>query len=165
MFEKCVGPRIFGLPPGVNFSRSFVSGLKIRLQGSSPEILANVQVYVNSKRMLQKVKDEMTNCEATMLPKLSTLNHLADPEIIQTDVINPLGLRLELAQLISKFIELESDFGSQNSCFDLADSLATLIQELHEEGLSLDSITELDLEDYSEYWQRNKKFFTFIQTV
>ena len=163
MFEKCVGPRIFGLPPGVNFSRSFVSGLKIRLQDSSPEILANVQIYVNSKRMLQKVKDEMTDCEATMLPKLSTLNHLDDPEIIRTNVINPLGLRLELAQLISKFIELESNFGSQNSCFDLADSLATLIQELHEEGLSLDSITELDLEDYSEYWQRNKTFFILIR--
>lgn len=164
MFAKCQGPRIFGLPPGVNFSRSFVDGLKSRLTDYPPEKNTTIKIYVNSNRMLQKIKSEFTSVGASILPNLSTLNHLIDDfEVSLSDIVDPLSLRLELAQIISKFIEIEPSFGSQNSCFDLADSLANLIKEIHEEGLSLEVLTKLNLDDYSEYWQRNRKFFILIK--
>ena len=164
MFAKCQGPRIFGLPPGVNFSRSFVDGLKSRLTDYPPEKNTTIKIYVNSNRMLQKIKSEFTSVGASILPNLSTLSHLIDDfEVSLSDIVDPLSLRLELAQIISKFIEIEPSFGSQNSCFDLADSLANLIKEIHEEGLSLEVLTKLNLDDYSEYWQRNRKFFILIK--
>ncbi|MFL2799255.1 MAG: double-strand break repair protein AddB [Paracoccaceae bacterium] len=164
MFAKSQSPRIFGLPPGVNFSRSFVDGLKSRLTDYPPEKSTTIKIYVNSNRMLQKIKAEFTNVGASILPNLSTLNHLIDDFAISpSDIVDPLSLRLELAQIISKFIEIEPSFGSQNSCFDLADSLANLIKEIHEEGLSLEVLTKLNLDDYSKYWQRNRKFFILIK--
>ena len=78
MFAKSQSPRIFGLPPGVNFSRSFVDGLKSRLTDYPPEKSTTIKIYVNSNRMLQKIKAEFTNVGASILPNLSTLNHLID---------------------------------------------------------------------------------------
>ena len=164
MFEKSEKTSFFGLPPGVDFPKEFVCGLRKRLKDSSPEAMAEIEIYVNSNRMRQKVKDELTNSDATILPRLLTLNDLSnDPRFSKIKPSrNPLGIRLELAQLISKFIELEPDMGSPNSCFELADSLANLIQQLHEEGLSPDTIVDLDVQNYSQYWARNKKFFKLI---
>ena len=59
MFAKSQSPRIFGLPPGVNFSRSFVDGLKSRLIDYPPEKSTTIKIYVNSNRMLQKIKTEL----------------------------------------------------------------------------------------------------------
>ena len=164
MFKKTEKSHFFGLPPGVDFPKEFVCGLRKRLEGSSPEAMAEVEIYVNSNRMRQRVKDELTNSYATVLPRLLTLNDLSnDPSFSKIKLSrNSLGIRLELAQLISKFIELEPDMGSSSSSFELADSLANLIQQLHEEGLSPDSIVNLDVQNYSQYWARNKKFFELI---
>ena len=78
MFEKSEKSGFFGLPPGVDFPKEFVCGLSQRLKGGTPEAMAEIEIYVNSNRMRQKVKEELTNSDATILPRLLTLNDLAN---------------------------------------------------------------------------------------
>ena len=68
--------------------------------------MAEVEIYVNSNRMRQRVKDELTNSYATVLPRLLTLNDLSnDPSFSKIKLSrNSLGIRLELAQLISNLL-------------------------------------------------------------
>ena len=40
------GPRVFALPPGVDFSRALVAGLDARLAGQPPEAMARVEIWV-----------------------------------------------------------------------------------------------------------------------
>ena len=97
MFKKSEKSLFFGLPPGVDFPKEFVCGLRKRLESSSPEEMAEIEIYVNSNRMRQRVKDELTNSDATILPRLLTLNDLSnDPSLSKIRLSSTsIGIRLE----------------------------------------------------------------------
>ena len=164
MFKKSTDPHLFGLPPGVDFPKELVAGLRRKMAERSPEKMAEIDLYVNSSRMKQRVKNLLTESGALILPRILTLDEL-NLDIRFSHIkasLNPLGLRLELSQLIAKLIELEPDMGSSSATFNLAHSLANLIEEMHDEGVNTQSILDLNLETHSEYWNRNKKFFKLI---
>ena len=50
LFPPTDGPRVFALPPGVDFSRALVAGLDARLAGQPPEAMARVEIWVNTRR-------------------------------------------------------------------------------------------------------------------
>ncbi|MDA1237735.1 MAG: double-strand break repair protein AddB [Proteobacteria bacterium] len=164
MFKNSTDPHLFGIPPGVDFPKELVAGLRKKMVGKSPEKMAEIDLYVNSTRMKQRVKNLLTESGALILPRILTLSEL-NSDIRFSHIkasLDPLGLRLELSQLIAKLIELEPDMGSTSATFDLAHSLANLIEEMHDEGIKTQSILDLNLEAHSEYWNRNKRFFKLI---
>ena len=50
---------IYGVSPGTNFPRELANGILNRFASSEPEILANLQVIVNSARMRHRLREEL----------------------------------------------------------------------------------------------------------
>ena len=57
MFEPAKNARVFGCPPGADFSRWLVRGLLKRIENTQPEDIANLEIYVNTRRMQRRIVD------------------------------------------------------------------------------------------------------------
>ncbi|MES0825514.1 double-strand break repair protein AddB [Ruegeria sp. SCP11] len=160
MFEPSAAPRVFAVPPGADFPKALVNGLRARADTHPPEALARVQLVVNTRRMTRRVRDLFDQGPACLLPRLSLVTDLGDSvDLAQIPpAIPPLRRRLELTQLIAKLLEQQPDLAARSSLFDLSDSLAALIDEMQGEGVSPDAIRQLDVSDMSGHWARAQAF-------
>ncbi|WP_425051037.1 double-strand break repair protein AddB [Psychromarinibacter sp. S121] len=165
MFDPTPGPRIFGLPPGADFPRAVVDGLLARMAGQPPEALARVEIFVNTRRMQRRMKELFDNGPARLLPRIRLVTDLAT-EAAFADIppaVPPLRRRLELTQLVAALLERQPDLAPRASLFDLADSLAGLMDEMQGEGVSPDTLANLNVEDQSGHWQRSLSFVTLVE--
>lgn len=163
MFEG-PGPRLFALPPGVDFPARLIEGLNARLAGQPPEAMARVQLFVNSARMRSRVVALMTAEGARLLPRIRLITDL-EPEAARLGIaaaIPPLRRRLELTQLISALLEQQPELAPRATLFDLADSLATLMDEMQSEGVPPEAIAQLDVSDHSAHWTRTQQFMSIV---
>ncbi|MBO9446086.1 double-strand break repair protein AddB [Ruegeria sp. R14_0] len=160
MFEPCPAPRVFAVPPGADFPKMLVQGLRDRSAAHPPDALARVQLVVNTRRMARRVRDLFDQGPACLLPRLSLVTDLGESvDLAQIPpAIPPLRRRLELTQLIAKLLEQQPDLAARSSLFDLSDSLAALIDEMQGEGVSPDAIRQLDVSDMSGHWARAQTF-------
>ena len=171
MFEVSDRPHVFAVPPGADFPRVLVNGLKRKMAGCPPEEMAKVELIVNSARMERRVRDIFDEGPATLLPRirlLSTYGSAAFASSIPAPV-SPLRRRFELVRLIAQLLENQPDLAARASLYDLADSLATLMSEMNGEGVTADTIEALDISDQSGHWERALAFFRiarrFLDTV
>ncbi len=160
MFENPVTPRVFAAPPGADFPKVLVEGLRSRSQAFPPEALARVQLVLNTRRMARRVRELFDQGPPCLLPRVSLLTDLGGaPDLAKVPpAIPPLRRRLELTQLIAKLLEQQPDLAARSSLFDLSDSLAALIDEMQGEGVSPDAIRQLDVSDMSGHWARAQAF-------
>lgn len=164
MFEPTDQPRIYGTPPGVDFPKALVDGLLQRTQMQSPDALARVELYVNTSRMQTRVRG-LFDGATRFLPQIRLITDLArDPAVHEVpSPVSSLRRRLELRQLIAALIEREPDLAPKAAAFDLADSLADLMDEMHSEGVHPDVLRNLDVAEMSEHWARSLKFLSLIE--
>ncbi len=165
MFETDSGPRLYGLPPGADFPLGVLKGLEVRLIGQPPEAWARVEIFVNTRRMQRRLKTLFDDGPARLLPRLRLVTDLAEDTLV-ADIpppASPLRRRLELTQLIAKLLDKEPDLAPRGALFDLADSLATLMDEMQGEGVPPEKIRALDVSDQSGHWQRSLKFVQLIE--
>jgi len=160
MFDRGHTPRIFALPPGVDFPRALIDGLTARMEGQPPEALARVQLVVNTRRMARRIREIYDAGAPGLLPQLSLLTDLGESGAMDRlpPAIPPLRRRLELTQLISALLDKQPDLAARASLYDLADSLAGLIDEMQGEGVSPADIRNLDVSDLSGHWARAQAF-------
>ncbi|MBE1286052.1 MAG: double-strand break repair protein AddB [Rhodobacteraceae bacterium] len=160
MFDPCDKPRVFALPCGVDFPRAVVDGLTQRHHTRAPEDLARVDLIVNTTRMQRRIRDLFDQGPALLLPRLSLVTSFEKAQVSfdLPPVLPPLRRRLELAQLISRLLDAQPDLAARSSLFDLADSLAGLIDEMQGEGVSPQTIRDLDVSDLSGHWARAQQF-------
>ena len=165
MFETGDMPRIFGLPPGIDFPRALVDGLIARHAGQPPEALARVHLIVNTRRMARRIRDLFDQGPARLLPRLSLVTDLGEGWDLAhvPDAVPSLRRRLELVQLIAALLDRAPDLAPRSAIFDLADSLAGLMDEMHGEGVSPDVIADLDVTDQSGHWARVKSFLGIVR--
>lgn len=165
MFDPTEAPRVFGLPPGVDFPRALVDGLIVRHAGQPPEVLARVRLIVNTKRMSRRIRDLFDQGPALLLPQISLVTDLGEGwDLGQIpDAVPALRRRLELVQLITALLDRQPDLAPRSAIFDLADSLAGLMDEMHGEGVSPDVIDDLDVTDQSGHWARIKSFLGIVR--
>lgn len=164
MFKDTGTPRVFSLPPGVDFPAALIQGLQRRMEGRAPHDMARVQLFVNTARMQRRIRALFATQNASFLPRLSLVTDLGRDDIGADfpDAVNPLVRRLELAQLVRGLIEAERDFAARAHTFDLADSLAALMEEMQGEGVHPDKLGELDVERHSAHWERSQKFLKLV---
>ena len=160
VFDATQKPRVFALPCGVDFPKALVSGLLNRFDSHPPEALARVELIVNTTRMQRRVISLFKTQKPMLLPRITLLSQFGQSAFLNTlpSVNSPLRRRLELAQLITRLIENQPDLAARSSVFDLADSLAALIDEMQGEGVSPQTIRDLDVSDLSGHWARAQSF-------
>lgn len=171
MFEPSDQPRVFGVDPGADFPKALLAGLLARMAGQPPEAMAKVQIIVNTQRMARRMRTLFDQGPPTLLPKIDLLTRLGQ-DIAVKDIpraVNPLQRRFELIQLIARLLEQQPNLAPRASLYDLADSLAGLMDEMSGEGVSPDVISALDVSDQSGHWERAQAFFGiarhFLETV
>jgi ATP-dependent helicase/nuclease subunit B len=76
--------------------------------------------------------------------------------------VSALRRRLELTPLIRALMAREKGMAAEAAAFDLADSLATLMDEMHGEGVLPDALARIDVADHSAHWQRSQRFLQII---
>ena len=160
MFELTTQPRMFAQHPGIDFPQALVKGLRDRLKDKPPEDMARVHLVVNTRRMERRVREIFENGTPSLLPKISLISNL-DMLGAQIDIapsIHPLRRRLQVVQLVRRLLERQPDLAARSALFDLSDSLSRLFEEMEEEGVSPETISELDISQHSIHWDRTKKF-------
>ncbi len=165
MFEPSLRPRLFGVPPGVDFPRALIGGLRRRLRGQPSEALARVEIFVNSRAMQWRLKSLFMQGPATLVPRIQVVTDLSrDVRFLDIPLpASPLRRRLELTQLVGKLLELQPDLAPRSALFALADSLAGLLDEMQSEGVTPECIRDLDVVDVSGHWQRGLQFVSLVE--
>ena len=158
------GPRLFALPPGADFPAELVLGLRARLANQPPQAMADVQLYVNTSRMRRRIIDLFCESGAGFLPRIRLIADLGQNTAIAgvPAAIPPLRRRLELAQLIAGLIDNDAAFAPRAATYDLADSLATLMDEMQGEGVTPADIAALDVSGHSDHWKRTQAFLGIV---
>ena len=158
------GPRLFALPPGVDFAAQVAAGLLARLGTAPPEALARVTIHVNTRRMQRRLRDAFATGPARLLPRISLITDLAlDPAGADLPPAVPaLRRRLELSRLVAGLLDREPDLADRAALFDLSDSLAALLDEMHGEGVPPDAFARLDVSDLSGHWARTLGFLRIV---
>ena len=166
MFDPSLAPRVFGLPPGVDFPMALVEGLVARYENLPPEALARVTLVVNTRRMARRIQDLFNAGPARLLPRIELLSDLGNrPEAAHIPAaISPLQRRLELTQLVAGLLDRAPDLAPRAALYDLADSLAGLMDEMQGEGVTPAAIAKLDVSDQSGHWARSLQFLQIVQT-
>ena len=164
MFKTGDRPRIFALPPGAEFPREVVRGLTGRLADAPPEAMARVTLYLNTGRMLRAVRAAFADRKAHFLPRLRLVSDLAlDPVPGLPLPEAPLSRRFELMRLVGAKLKTEGKAGSGVRAFDLADSLARLLEEMQGEGVAPEAFNDPDLAaDHARHWERSLAFLRIV---
>ncbi|SDD63605.1 double-strand break repair protein AddB [Ruegeria marina] len=162
MFDPCSHPRVFALPPGVDFPRALVDGLRQRCADLPPHALARVHLVVNTRRMERRIAGLFDTGPASLLPRISLVTDLGALGLSAhlPPALPPLRRRLQLVQLISRLLDQQPDLAARASIFDLSDSLAALIDEMQGEGVAAEKIHALDVTDLSGHWARAQQFIS-----
>jgi ATP-dependent helicase/nuclease subunit B len=156
--------KLYGLPPGVDFPAAFVDGLLARMASAAPEAIARVTVYLNTARMLSAVRTAFDARGARLLPRLRIVTDLGrTPMPGVPPAVPPLRRRLELARLVAELVRREADFAAGTAVFDLAESLAALMDEMQGEGVTPAALDAADLaEDHAAHWERSLAFIRIV---
>jgi double-strand break repair protein AddB len=165
MFETQAAPRVFALPPGVDFPRIVVAGLRARMADEPPEAMARATLFVNTRRMQRRLSELFDEGPGLLLPRVRLVTDLGQDAAFADlpPAVSGLRRRLELSELIGKLLESQPDLAPRASIFDLADSLAGLMDEMQGEGVDPDAIRNLDIADLSGHWQRSLMFFDVVE--
>ncbi|MEY4982274.1 MAG: double-strand break repair protein AddB, partial [Pseudomonadota bacterium] len=158
------GPRLFHLPPGVDVAPAIVAGLRTRLADEPPEAMARVTLYLNTNRMRRRVIDAFLASGPGILPRLRVLTDIAEGQPLAglPAAVSPLRRRLELTQLIAGLLDRQPDLAPRAALYDLADSLATLMDEMQGESVAPATIAALDVSDHSAHWARTREFLRIV---
>lgn len=161
---KADEPRLFGLPPGVDFPRALIDGLRQRMAGQPPEAMARVTLYLNSARMQRRVEELMAADGPGLLPRLRLVTDLGADFVLPglPPALPSLRRKLQLTVLIGSLLDKLPDLAPRSAVPDLAESLSGLLSEMHVEGVSPDRIADLDVSDFSAHWERTRQFLMIV---
>lgn len=170
MIDLGAGPRVFALPPGVDFARELVRGLKIRMAGQPPQSMARVTLFLNTERMRRRVVDAFGAAGAGFLPRMVLVTDLArDPDLDLPQPGEALSRRLTLMRLIAPLLQGGAEAGMpvapESALYDTADSLAALVDEMQGEGVGIDRLEAMDFGNLSAHWQRSLAFLRLAAPV
>ena len=152
--------RLFKVSLGADFPRELVAGLRQRFS-DTPEQMARVQLYLNSGRMLRRVSAVFQETPG-FLPQMRLVTDLNAFSVLAPDPVSALRRKLELAQLVKHLIDTDPTVAPHSAVFDLADSLAALMKEMQDEGVSPEALQNLDVAQYAEHWQKSLRFLNLI---
>tara|TARA_R110002051_G_scaffold38640_5_gene82002 strand:+ start:5514 stop:8450 length:2937 start_codon:yes stop_codon:yes gene_type:complete len=164
MFEPSKNPRIFGMPLGADFATGLVAGLQDRMGDMPPADLARVEIFVNTSRMRRRVRQVFDAGPARLLPRIRLITELANDLTADAGppAASPLRRRLELSQFVAALLDQDPSLAPRAALYDLSDSLAKLMEEMHGEGVDPAAFAQLDVTDESGHWDRALRFLNIV---
>ena len=165
MFDPLPHPRLFGMPPGADFPAALVDHLRAAHADRPPQDLARVRLIVNTRRMARRIRDLFDQGPALLLPRIELITDLGQSHHLAEvpEAVPALRRRLELVELISALLDAEPDLAPRAALYDLADSLARVLDEMNGEGVAPEVLEELDVSDMSGHWARALRFLTIAR--
>lgn len=159
MFDDQQQPRVFALPPGIDFARALVSGLLARCDG--PTGLARVTLVLNTRRLQRQLTDLLIRSGTRLLPRMIVLAEApAHFGVASTAGPSTLRRQLDLTELVRALLKSQPDLAAEESAFDLAGSLLEVFREMEEEGITVNTLKSLNITDQSGYWDRSLRFLS-----
>ena len=165
VFDPQSAPRVFAVPIGCDFVQAFAAGLQARMAAHPPEALARIEVFVNTQRMARRLKNVLSQNGAVLLPKIRVITDISSHPDLPISLANPtskLRRQLILAQAVGALLAADETVAPQSAKFDLATSLAGVLDEMQGEGVSFDALAKVDVESHSEHWTRSLKFLEIL---
>ncbi|MEL7106378.1 MAG: double-strand break repair protein AddB [Pseudomonadota bacterium] len=158
-------PRLFAVPLGAPYPAAFVDGFLDRFAIADPAQVARATIIVNSGSMARAIKAAFAHRGPLLLPKIIPVGAVEQliPGHDIPPAIDPIRLRLELAQLTAKRIEADPNLAAGSTAFDISGALLRLLGEMASEGVAPGDLAALDMGDHSEHWQRNLKFISLVE--
>ncbi|GGD21279.1 double-strand break repair protein AddB [Sinisalibacter lacisalsi] len=100
-----------------------------------------------------------------LLPRIRLVTDLGQDSAFADlpPAVSPLRRRLELADLVARLLDSQPDLAPRAAIYDLADSLASLMDEMQGEGVTPETIRQLDVSDLSGHWQRSLTFINVVE--
>jgi ATP-dependent helicase/nuclease subunit B len=83
-----------------------------------------------------------------------------DPDLPPS--VPPIRRRLDLARLVQALLDADPDLAPRAALYDLADSLATLLDEMQGEGVGRAEIARIDDTDATDHWRRRRAFLDIV---
>ena len=125
---------------------------------------ARVEIFVNTSRMQRRIKEVFDAGPARLLPKIRLITDLANDPLSGAGPLaaSPLRRRLELSQFVAKLLDQDAHLAPRSALYDLSDSLANLMEEMHGEGVEPDVFSKLDITDESGHWDRALRFLQIV---
>jgi len=165
LFRAQNSPHIFGTQSNQNFPEALLAGLTKKLEGCPPEDWAQVIIYVNTRRMQRRLYQLFLDGPARLLPTIRLITDIAnDPSLTDLPMPIPtLKRRLEITQLVRELLDRVQDLAPRSAVFDLANSLAALMDEMQGEGIEPKALKNLDISDVSGHWERALQFINIVQ--
>ena len=165
MPQAAESPNLFGLPPGADFAEGLARGLLARHGAGPPDALARVEVIVNGRRLQRRLREVLAARGPLLLPRIRLVSDIAadTPLVGLPAAAPPLRRRLEVAQLVGRLIEREPRLAPHGARYDLADSLSSLMEEMHDEGVTPDDVARVDVGEQSAHWERSLRFVRIVR--
>jgi double-strand break repair protein AddB len=139
--------------------------LRERLHNTAPDELARVEIFVNTQRMARRLKELLAANGAVLLPRIRVITDIAThPDLLMVlpEPVSKLRRQLTLAQLVGRLLDADGSIAPQSAKFDLAKSLAAVLDEMQGEGVPVSELAEIKVEDQSGHWQRSLDFLNIL---
>lgn len=169
LFRPDDQPRIFGIPPGADFSEVLAAGLSERLADRPPEDLARIDIYTNSERARARIEEVLSRDGARLLPRVRLLTELAATPTL--DLPAPRRDDTELARqllamrLIRALIEAEPGLAAKSASFHLARTITALLDEMQSADLEPEVLRKLDIGPHAAHWEGALKFLGIMRDI
>ena len=168
LFDPDPRKRIFGVPPGCDFSQTLVAGLKDRLAGHPPEALGRVSLFTNTRRAQRRIEDVFVDAGAQLLPSLRVIADIGnDPRLLDPAAQSGTALsrRLVMMQAVRGLLDSGASLAPSSAAFDLAGALDGLLEELEGEGLGSEVFQTLSAATFSEHWKTTLEFLQIVDAA
>jgi inactivated superfamily I helicase len=165
LFADSPGPRVFYLPPGVDFAAEMARGLTDRLAAAPPAAMARIRVVANARRTARAIEAAFeARGPAVWLPRFGLIADAGEDLIAPATppAADPLRRRLALLRLVEALLERAPDFGPLSAAPALAESLARLLDDLQGAGKGAEDLRAIDIEDHAEHWRRTQIFLSIL---
>ena len=152
-------PKLFALPPGVDFVKELAREVDHLLDGDPIKAL-NAEIWVNTARTRRKLVEFYQSNGARLIPRIRLITELSALAMgeFPAKTVSALQRQLDLMPLVGKLVELQPDLVGRISISILTESLDALLEELADQAVDPSTFESLDVDDASGHWARLLEF-------
>jgi len=166
-------PNVYTILPGVPFARALAVQLWEEYKHDLPA-LSDIQIYLPNRRSVRALADmflEVSDGQATLLPRLTPLGDIDEEDLLENDpfileedpFLTPAIPAMERQVLLAKLIMAwPAVHFSAPQAFSLAGDLASLLDRAHTEQVDLTQIDTLVTGELASHWQVTREFLSII---